>query len=117
MLCQPEMAPQAIVTNMIGQMRTNLDVEPRVGRQREIGMEYKNSDDPEEETKENDVRRNIVDRECKPPDGQHCGEIAEDEAAIVQNSLLVARFQALCRTEATVPRNMPSRAISTQTTV
>ena len=44
-------------------------------------MENEYSNEPEEKTQENDVGSHVVDGECKPPDGEHCCEVAENKGS------------------------------------
>jgi hypothetical protein len=46
-----------------------------------IRIENKYSDDAEKEPQEYDVGGDIVDRKCKPPNGQNCCEVAEDKCS------------------------------------
>jgi hypothetical protein len=42
-------------------------------------MENKDSNDPEKKAQENEIRRNIVDRLCEPPNRQNRRNVAEEE--------------------------------------
>jgi len=46
-------------------------------RKSEIRMENQNADHTKKQTQKDDIRRDIVDRQCKPPDRQHRSEVTE----------------------------------------
>ena len=114
MLCQPEMAPHAMVTNMIGQRGPIVDVEARIGGKGEIGMENKNTNNAEEKSQEDDVRCHVVDRECESPDRQNGSKVTEDERSYGPQGSAVGKGAPRIVSEgATVPSHMPIRAITT----
>ena len=74
MLCQPEMAPQAMVTNIIGHSGPMPMFKLTVSRECEIRAKHQYSDTPEKQPEEYDVCGNIVNGQGKTPDRQHCGK-------------------------------------------